>query len=171
MRYYSTQRPVGPGTFPKLPENKVLEVHNFDAKTFCEEIGREAWGYIDFESPLTQEQADNYELIAPGVGCTGCVNETASRDRTAAGTAAGTGVPRKTCIGAGQQGDAVVIDYAKILTELEEERAACQYVYGGMIPAFYTQALHRAIEAVKECQDCAAEAGRMAKEVSRHDMA
>ena len=40
MRYYSTQRPVGPGTFPKLPENKVLEVHNFDAKTFCEEIGR-----------------------------------------------------------------------------------------------------------------------------------
>ena len=90
---------------------------------------------------------------------------------TAAGTVAGTGVPRKTCIGAGQQGDAVVIDYAKILTELEEERAACQYVYGGMIPAFYTQALHRAIEAVKECQDCAAEAGRMAKEVSRHDMA
>ena len=33
-----------------------------------------------FESPLTQEQADNYELIAPDVGCTGCVNETASRD-------------------------------------------------------------------------------------------
>ena len=46
-----------------------------------------------------------------------------------------------------------MIDYAKILTELEEERAVCQYVYGGMIPAFYTQA------------------GRMAKEVSRHDMA
>lgn len=59
-----------------------------------------------------------------------------------------------------------MIDYAKILTELEEERATCQYVYGGMIPAFYTQALHRAIEAVKECQDCAAEAGCMAKEVS-----
>lgn len=34
MRYYSTQRPVGPGTFPKLPENKVLEVHNFEAKMF-----------------------------------------------------------------------------------------------------------------------------------------
>ena len=64
-----------------------------------------------------------------------------------------------------------MIDYAKILTELEEERATCQYVYGGMIPAFYMQALHRAIEAVKECQDCAAEAGCMAKEVSRHDMA
>ena len=36
------------GDIPELPENKVLEVHNFDAKTFCEEIGREAWGYIDF---------------------------------------------------------------------------------------------------------------------------
>ena len=62
-------------------------------------------------------------------------------------------------------------DYPKIRTEVEEVRAAWQIVYGGMIPAFYTQALHRAIEAVKECQDCAAEAGRMAKEVSRHDMA
>lgn len=171
MRYYSTQRPVGPGTFPKLPENKVLEVHNFDAKTFCEEIGREAWGYIDFESPLTQEQADNYELIAPGVGCTGCVNETASRDMDCCWNCSRNRRSKKDLYRRRPAGDAVVIDYAKILTELEEERAACQYVYGGMIPAFYTQALHRAIEAVKECQDCAAEAGRMAKEVSRHDMA
>lgn len=79
MRYYSTQRPIGPGTFPKSPENKVLEIHNFDSRTFCEEIGREAWGYIDYESPLTQEQAISHELIAPGVGCIGCVNESASR--------------------------------------------------------------------------------------------
>ena len=50
MRYYSTQRPVGPGTFPKLPENKVLEVHNFDAKTFCEEIGREDQTHRDSAS-------------------------------------------------------------------------------------------------------------------------
>lgn len=56
MRYYSTQRPVGPGTFPKLPENKVLEVHNFDAKTFCEEIGREAWGYIDLSRLLPRSR-------------------------------------------------------------------------------------------------------------------
>lgn len=172
MRYYSTQRPVGPGTFPKLPENKVLEVHNFDAKTFCEEIGREAWGYIDFESPLTQEQADNYELIAPDVGCTGCVNETASRDMDCCWNCSRNRRSKKDLYRRRPAGgDAVVIDYAKILTELEEERATCQYVYGGMIPAFYTQALHRAIEAVKECQDCAAEAGCMAKEVSRHDMA
>lgn len=79
MRYYSTQRPIGPGTFPKPPENKVLKIHNFDSRTFCEEIGREAWGYIDYESSLTEEQAIGHELIAPGVGCTGCVNESASR--------------------------------------------------------------------------------------------
>ena len=152
MRYYSTQRPVGPGTFPKLPENKVLEVHNFDAKTFCEEIGREAWGYIDFESPLTQEQADNYELIAPGVGCTGCVNETASRDMDCCWNCSRNRRSKK---------------------DLYRRRPAggCSRDRLCKIPAFYTQALHRAIEAVKECQDCAAEAGRMAKEVSRHDMA
>ena len=40
MRYYSTQRPVGPGTFPKPQGNAVKEVFNFDSKTYCEEIGR-----------------------------------------------------------------------------------------------------------------------------------
>ena len=167
MRYYSTQRPVGPGTFPKLPENKVLEVHNFDAKTFCEEIGREAWGYIDFESPLTQEQADNYELIAPGVGCTGCVNETASRDMDCCWNCSRNRRSKKDLYRRRPAGGC-------------SRDRLCKDPHGTgrrtgrlpvRIPAFYTQALHRAIEAVKECQDCAAEAGRMAKEVSRHDMA
>lgn len=38
MRYYSTQRPVMPGGFPKKPA--VEKIENFDTKTFCEEIGR-----------------------------------------------------------------------------------------------------------------------------------
>ena len=62
MRYYSTQRPVGPGTFPQPAWNKALEIHNFDSKTYCEELGREAWGYIDYERPLHPEQAAGYEL-------------------------------------------------------------------------------------------------------------
>ena len=62
MRYYSTQRPVGPGTFPKPEGNKVVELHNFYGKTFCEELGREAWGYIDYEQALSPEQAASYEL-------------------------------------------------------------------------------------------------------------
>ena len=40
MRYYSTMRPVQPGGFPN--REGVEEIHNFDTKTFCEEIGREA---------------------------------------------------------------------------------------------------------------------------------
>ena len=56
-----------------------------------------------------------------------------------------------------------MIDYEQIPTELREEKAACQYAYGGMVPAFYAQALHKAIEDIEECRDCAAEAKRMAE--------
>lgn len=58
--YYSTQRPVGPGTFPKPQGNAVKEVFNFDSKTYCEEVGREAWGYIEYEKPLDPETAAGY---------------------------------------------------------------------------------------------------------------
>lgn len=62
MRYYSTQHPVEPGTFPQQEQNKVLEIHNFDHKTYCEEIGREAWGYIDYEKPIARYDSNSYEL-------------------------------------------------------------------------------------------------------------
>ena len=64
MRYYSTQRPVTPGSFPNHPGNRVLEVHNFDSKSYCGEIGREAWGYIEYEKPLARYDCDSYELVA-----------------------------------------------------------------------------------------------------------
>lgn len=60
-----------------------------------------------------------------------------------------------------------MIDYDKLLEELREEKAACQYAYGEMVPAFYTQALHRAIKDIMECRDCAAEAARMAREAQQ----
>lgn len=63
MRYYSTQRPVAPGTFPKPADNKVLDLWNFDKPIFCEQVSREAWGYIDYEKPLTFKQATDYELV------------------------------------------------------------------------------------------------------------
>lgn len=62
MRYYSTQRPITPGSFPKPDGNRVLEIHNYDGKTYREEIGRDCWGYIDYENPLSPEQAAIYEL-------------------------------------------------------------------------------------------------------------
>jgi hypothetical protein len=63
MRYYSTQRPVGPGTFPQPKENKVLEIVNFDERTYCKESGRDCCGYIDYEKPLSEKEAVSYELV------------------------------------------------------------------------------------------------------------
>ena len=47
-RYYSTQRPVLPGGFPE--KDKVERIQNFDHKEFCEEIGDEAWGFIEYSA-------------------------------------------------------------------------------------------------------------------------
>lgn len=63
MRYYSTQRPIDPGTFPSPDGNKVVDIHNYDSRIYCEEVGQEAWGYIDYEKPLSPVQAANYELL------------------------------------------------------------------------------------------------------------
>lgn len=64
MRYYSTQRPVVPGSFPA--QAKVKEIHNFDQRTYCEEIGREAWGYIEYSQDITPQEAAAYELVKGG---------------------------------------------------------------------------------------------------------
>lgn len=45
--------------------------------------------------------------------------------------------------------------------------AACQYAYGDIVPAFYTQALQKAIHDLEACRDCAEEAARMAEEINR----
>lgn len=62
-RYYSTQRPISPMTFPMSKDNKVLGWENFDERKPCYDIQRDAWGYIDYEKPLTEQQAKNYELV------------------------------------------------------------------------------------------------------------
>lgn len=62
-RYYSTQRPFGPGTFPKKDGRETI-TNFYGGKIFCEEIGREAWGFIEYSEPLTEKEMRNYELIA-----------------------------------------------------------------------------------------------------------
>ena len=71
MRYYSTQRPVTPGSFPS--GYAVEEIVNFDRKTHCDEIGREAWGYIDFAQPLPEGEAQKWELTQAGLKTYWCV--------------------------------------------------------------------------------------------------
>lgn len=63
VRYYSILRPVGIGTFPKFADNKVLKMVNFDKRIYCNEIGREAWGYLVYESEMSDKDALSYDLI------------------------------------------------------------------------------------------------------------
>lgn len=66
-KYYSTQRPVDLGTFPKSAENKPLEIINYDARIPVEGGAFRAWGELRYPAPLTQRQMDDYELRpAPG---------------------------------------------------------------------------------------------------------
>lgn len=65
-RYYSTQRPVDIGTFPKT-ENGPLYHVNFDKRESIEQGQFQAWGYLVYDAPLTEKQMGNYELrAAPG---------------------------------------------------------------------------------------------------------
>jgi len=57
-RYYLTQRPPSPGAFPGKPVN----LKAFDARKHVDEIGRPAWGWVEYEQPLTDKQAADYEL-------------------------------------------------------------------------------------------------------------
>ena len=70
MRYYSTQRPCGPGTFPRAGGTET--VVNFNEPVFCTEIRRYAWGYIDYPQGINDEQTERYELT-PGNGGTGSI--------------------------------------------------------------------------------------------------
>lgn len=63
MKYYSTQRPVMPGSYPKPQGNKVEEICNFDERKFCPEIGEDAWGWIEYKLPLSPVLARDWELV------------------------------------------------------------------------------------------------------------
>lgn len=60
FRYYSPYRPLGPGTIPK---RGIEEIVNFDDKEYAPAIGRQAWGYVDYNRELTPSEQDNYELV------------------------------------------------------------------------------------------------------------
>ena len=65
-KYYSTQRPVDIGTFPKT-ESGPAEIVNFDQRESVETGRFQAWGYLLYHAPLTEKQMADYELwAAPG---------------------------------------------------------------------------------------------------------
>ena len=62
FKYYSTQRPVDIGTFPKLPRNTPDEIVNYDQRIPVEGGAFVAWGHLTYTKPLTEKQASDYEL-------------------------------------------------------------------------------------------------------------
>lgn len=61
--YFSTQRPVDIGTFPKTANGPVSFV-NFDERMPVEDGAFRAWGILTYSAPLTEKQLDDYELRA-----------------------------------------------------------------------------------------------------------
>lgn len=59
MRYYSTQRPITPGAYPK--EN-VISIKNFHDKKYVSEIGGDVWGYVEYDCELPEEKVRAYEF-------------------------------------------------------------------------------------------------------------
>ena len=61
-KYYSTQRPVDIGTFPKPSHNAPDEIVNYDQRVPVEGGAFLAWGHLTYTRPLTEKQAADYEL-------------------------------------------------------------------------------------------------------------
>ena len=61
-KYYSTQRPVSIGTFPKDHFKAPIRLQNYDGRLPVEGGAFRAWGEVIYRSPLTPDQMDQYEL-------------------------------------------------------------------------------------------------------------
>lgn len=64
MRYYLRLRPATVGTFPKPQGNEVLNVHNYDKRTFVKEVGLRVWGYVEYALPVSDVLLDDFDMVA-----------------------------------------------------------------------------------------------------------
>lgn len=60
-RYYCLYRPPMPGTIPR----GAIAIKDFGDKQRVEEIGRDAWGYAEFQRELTDHEVLDFELAKP----------------------------------------------------------------------------------------------------------
>lgn len=65
MKSYALHRPIGPFTWPSEHKDKVIELVNFDHMKFVPEIGRSAFGYIEWADGVPTEALRRYELMVP----------------------------------------------------------------------------------------------------------
>lgn len=61
-KYYSTQRPVDIGTYPKSRENPMIGFTNYDSRIPVESGAFRAWGELTYAKPLMEKEAADYEL-------------------------------------------------------------------------------------------------------------
>ena len=57
-RYYLLLRPVGIGTQPQ----GMKDWHNFDSRKYIPEIDHEAWGWVEYDAPLTEDEVRAYDM-------------------------------------------------------------------------------------------------------------
>lgn len=62
-RYYCILRPPMPGAVPYI-EGNHWEGRTFTERRYIHEIERMAWGWWEYENPLTPAEIADYELIA-----------------------------------------------------------------------------------------------------------
>lgn len=60
MRYYSTNCPISPSSYPT---HLVISIVNFDMQTYVHEIGGNAWGYIEYDRELSLEEVQSYKIV------------------------------------------------------------------------------------------------------------
>ena len=63
-KYYSTQRPVDIGTFPRPKKNLPVGILNYGERRPVEEGAFRAWGELLYMRPLTEREQSDYELHA-----------------------------------------------------------------------------------------------------------
>lgn len=62
-RYFSTLRPIGPGTFPK---EGMISFQNYGYRMEDNPSGRPAWGYLDYDRQLSMKETFSYDLVYGG---------------------------------------------------------------------------------------------------------
>ena len=61
-KYYSTQRPVSIGTFPKDHFKAPIRLQNYDGRLPVEGGAFRAWGEVVYDTPLSDGELRSYEL-------------------------------------------------------------------------------------------------------------
>lgn len=61
-KYYLTQRPPMPFTFPRPDGNDVVSIEDYDGRKPVSNLNKPAWGAVMYRKPLSNKYIYEYEL-------------------------------------------------------------------------------------------------------------